>query len=35
MKPQPGNPGSRIGVYGMGEIGRRMAASRRRRSRWM
>jgi len=26
MKPQPGNPGRRIGVYGMGEIGRRIAA---------
>jgi hydroxypyruvate reductase len=25
MKPQPGNPGRRIGVYGMGEIGRRIA----------
>jgi lactate dehydrogenase-like 2-hydroxyacid dehydrogenase len=26
MKPQPGNPGRRVGVYGMGEIGRRIAA---------
>ncbi|HEV7599251.1 MAG TPA: 2-hydroxyacid dehydrogenase [Bradyrhizobium sp.] len=26
MKPQPGNPGRRIGVYGMGEIGRKIAA---------
>jgi lactate dehydrogenase-like 2-hydroxyacid dehydrogenase len=26
MKPQPGNAGRRIGVYGMGEIGRRIAA---------
>jgi hydroxypyruvate reductase len=26
MKPQPGNPGRRIGIYGMGEIGRRIAA---------
>src|SRR5712675_2850661 len=26
MRPQPGNPGRRIGVYGMGEIGRRIAA---------
>jgi lactate dehydrogenase-like 2-hydroxyacid dehydrogenase len=26
MKPQSGNPGRRIGVYGMGEIGRRIAA---------
>jgi hydroxypyruvate reductase len=26
MKPQPGNPGRRIGVYGMGEIGCRIAA---------
>jgi lactate dehydrogenase-like 2-hydroxyacid dehydrogenase len=25
MKPQPGNPGRRIGIYGMGEIGRRIA----------
>jgi lactate dehydrogenase-like 2-hydroxyacid dehydrogenase len=25
MKPQPGNPGRRIGVYGMGEIGRKIA----------
>jgi lactate dehydrogenase-like 2-hydroxyacid dehydrogenase len=26
MKPQPGNPGRRLGVYGMGEIGRKIAA---------
>src|SRR4051794_28690842 len=26
MRPQPGNPGRRIGVYGMGAIGRRIAA---------
>src|SRR3954447_19454619 len=26
MKPQPGNPGRRIGVYGMGAIGRKIAA---------
>jgi lactate dehydrogenase-like 2-hydroxyacid dehydrogenase len=26
MRPQPGNPRRRIGVYGMGEIGRRIAA---------
>jgi lactate dehydrogenase-like 2-hydroxyacid dehydrogenase len=26
MRPQPGNPGRRIGVYGMGEIARRIAA---------
>jgi hydroxypyruvate reductase len=26
MRPQPGNPGRRIGIYGMGEIGRRIAA---------
>ncbi len=26
MKPQPGNLGRRIGIYGMGEIGRRIAA---------
>src|ERR1700710_2786083 len=26
MKPQPGNPGRRIGVYGMGEIGQKIAA---------
>jgi lactate dehydrogenase-like 2-hydroxyacid dehydrogenase len=26
MRPQPGNPGRRVGVYGMGEIGRRIAA---------
>jgi hydroxypyruvate reductase len=26
MRPQPGNPGRRIGVYGMGEIGHRIAA---------
>jgi lactate dehydrogenase-like 2-hydroxyacid dehydrogenase len=26
MAPQPGNPGRRIGVYGMGAIGRKIAA---------
>src|SRR6476659_9865814 len=26
MKPQPGNPGRRVGVYGMGEIGRKIAS---------
>lgn len=26
MRPQPGNPGRRVGVYGMGEIGRRIAS---------
>jgi lactate dehydrogenase-like 2-hydroxyacid dehydrogenase len=26
MSPQPGNPGRRIGIYGMGEIGRKIAA---------
>src|SRR3954468_18703284 len=26
MKPQPGNPGRRIGVYGMGAIGQKVAA---------
>jgi lactate dehydrogenase-like 2-hydroxyacid dehydrogenase len=26
MKPQPGNPARRIGIYGMGEIGRKIAA---------
>ena len=26
MRPQAGNPGRRIGVYGMGEIGRKIAA---------
>ena len=26
MRPQPGNPGRRVGVYGMGEIGRKIAA---------
>jgi lactate dehydrogenase-like 2-hydroxyacid dehydrogenase len=26
MRPQPGNPGRRIGIYGMGEIGRRIAS---------
>jgi hydroxypyruvate reductase len=26
MKPQPGNPGRRIGVYGMGAIGQKIAA---------
>ena len=25
MRPQPGNPGRRVGVYGMGEIGRKIA----------
>ena len=25
MSPQPGNPGRRIGIYGMGEIGRKIA----------
>ena len=25
MSPQPGNPGRRVGVYGMGEIGRKIA----------
>jgi lactate dehydrogenase-like 2-hydroxyacid dehydrogenase len=25
MRPQPGNPGRRIGIYGMGEIGRKIA----------
>lgn len=25
MTPQPGNPGRRVGVYGMGEIGRKIA----------
>jgi hydroxypyruvate reductase len=25
MRPQPGNPGRRIGLYGMGEIGRKIA----------
>ena len=25
MKPQPGNPGRRIGIYGMGAIGRKIA----------
>src|SRR5438876_1582644 len=27
MRPQPGNPGRRVGVYGMGEIGRKIADS--------
>jgi hydroxypyruvate reductase len=31
MRPQPGNPGRRIGVYGMGEIGRKAYFSRSRR----
>jgi hydroxypyruvate reductase len=26
MRPQPGNPGRRVGLYGMGEIGRKIAA---------
>jgi hydroxypyruvate reductase len=26
MSPQPGNPGRRIGIYGLGEIGRKIAA---------
>jgi len=26
LEPQPGNPGRRVGVYGMGEIGRKIAA---------
>ena len=26
MTPQPGNPGRRVGIYGMGEIGRKVAA---------
>src|SRR5882762_8281399 len=26
MSPRPGNPGRRVGVYGMGEIGRKIAA---------
>ena len=26
MSPQPGNPGRKIGVYGMGEIGRKIAS---------
>src|ERR1700676_4308967 len=26
MRPQPGNPGRRVGVYGMGESGRKIAA---------
>src|SRR5580704_6547724 len=26
MSPRPGNPGRRVGVYGMGEIGRKVAA---------
>ena len=26
MRPQPGMPGRRVGVYGMGEIGRKIAA---------
>ena len=30
MRPQPGNPGRKVGVYGMGEIGRKIAARRRR-----
>jgi lactate dehydrogenase-like 2-hydroxyacid dehydrogenase len=26
MRPQPGNPGRRVGLYGMGEIGRKIAS---------
>jgi lactate dehydrogenase-like 2-hydroxyacid dehydrogenase len=26
LRPQPGNPGRRVGVYGLGEIGRKIAA---------
>jgi hydroxypyruvate reductase len=26
MRPRPGNPGRRVGVYGMGEIGRKIAS---------
>ena len=26
LRPQPGNPGRRVGIYGMGEIGRKLAA---------
>jgi len=26
MRPQPGNPGRRVGIYGMGEIGRKIGA---------
>jgi hydroxypyruvate reductase len=26
MRPQPGNPGRRVGVYGMGKIGRKIAS---------
>jgi lactate dehydrogenase-like 2-hydroxyacid dehydrogenase len=26
MRPQPGNPGRRVGVYGIGEIGRKIAS---------
>lgn len=26
MRPQPGNPGRRVGVYGMGQIGRKIAS---------
>jgi lactate dehydrogenase-like 2-hydroxyacid dehydrogenase len=26
MRPQAGNPGRRVGIYGMGEIGRKIAA---------
>jgi hydroxypyruvate reductase len=26
MRPQPGNPGRKVGLYGMGEIGRKIAA---------
>src|SRR6202040_801768 len=26
MRPQPGNPGRRVGVYGMGELGRKIAS---------
>lgn len=26
MRPQPGNPGRKVGIYGMGEIGRKIAS---------
>jgi hydroxypyruvate reductase len=26
LRPQPGNPGRRVGIYGMGEIGRKIAS---------
>src|SRR5258708_30031263 len=28
MRPQPGNPGRRVGIYGMGEIGRKIPPRR-------